>query len=133
MDRKVLPKDNVLKEKVLNSNAVSGIKLSKDEKRIDSVVEEIEKGIECNGTFVYSVEKHLIYSLGDLDMNLREYFSQCKYTIYFNPENGARISNIVLPNKAKNIIMDFEYPGLSFKYKKIKFEVTGFKYGANKK
>ena len=134
MDRKILPKDADLKNAVLNLNAVRGVNLSKDEKRIDSIVEEIEKGIECDGTFVYSVERNLVYSLDDLEGDFGRYFSQCKYTVYLNPENGARISNITFPAKAKDINIKFEHIGLSFKYKKIKFKVvTGFKYNSDKK
>ena len=74
-----------------------------------------------------------MWAFFDDSRSLGEYFSQCKYTIRLNPENGARISKIILPSKAKNIIMDFEYAGLSFRYKKIQFQVIGFKYNTDKK
>ena len=134
-NRKIFPREDYLKDTILKLNAVKGVKLlSKDEKRIDSIIEEIEERIECDGTFVYSVQKNILYNFFDTDMSLGEYLSQCKYNIYLTPENGAKISEITLPSKAKNIGMDFKNASLFFEYKKIKFKVvTGFKYNSDKK
>ena len=123
MARKILPSDrnlNYLREKVLKLNSVQGVYLNSGEKRLESIIKEIEEGVELFGEGKLGYQ--IVQTMNGILFK--------KYHINIYPENGAKIYSFKLPKSAKNVKTSYETEGLniilniSFYYKGHKIEVN---------
>jgi len=123
MARKILPSDrnlNYLREKVLKLNSVQGVYLNSGEKRLESIIKEIEGGVELFGEGKLGYQ--IVQTMNGILFK--------KYHINIYPENGAKIYSFKLPKSAKNVKTSYETEGLniilniSFYYKGHKIEVN---------